>query len=54
MYGSRKVQAVVEFPESLQAELLPLTGQPVSFQGEVVRVDGLMRSIFVARAERCP
>ena len=49
-YGARRIQVVAAFPEDMLMDLQHHTGQTVSFEGTLVRVDGLMRSLYVADA----
>ncbi|MCZ6794171.1 MAG: tetratricopeptide repeat protein [Planctomycetota bacterium] len=52
LYGDGKISAVVQLPEGAAEELKELEGQTVRFEGELLRVDGFMRNVYVAGARR--
>lgn len=49
-FGRNTVQAIVQFPPEAKDTLQDLTGKDLSFSGTLLKVDGLMRNLFVAEA----
>lgn len=49
-YGARRVQVIAQFPEDHLPRLQALSGKALWFSGRLVRLDGLMRTLYVADA----
>lgn len=50
-FGGAHVCAVIRLPADSRARLAGRTGETVSFRGRLVRVDALMKNVFVDQAE---
>jgi len=48
LYGDRKISAVVQLPEGAEADLQGRVGDVVCFRGKLLKVDGLMRNLYVS------
>ena len=51
VYGEREVLAVVELPAEAADQLAGQAGHAIAFTGRLLKVDGLMRSIYVASGD---
>lgn len=49
-FGRKSVQAIVQLPPEAKDTLEGKTGEKISFSGELLKVDGLMRNVFVRNA----
>lgn len=47
-YGDRNVSAIVQFPTEAAEQLRRSTGQKIAFTGKLLKVDALLRNIYIA------
>jgi hypothetical protein len=50
-FGGKTVQAIVQLPPEARDQLSGKLGQDIAFRGELLKVDGLVRNLFVKNAK---